>query len=82
MKVIIEIPDAMLNGVAGLFTMMSPDDSSEIMSAMDKCHETDKLELSLDSNDEQHTKIKASIATLAFTQVLVNDLKENEKSDS
>lgn len=72
----------MLNGVAGLFTMMSPDDSSEIMSAMDKCHETDKLELSLDSNDEQHTKIKASIATLAFTQVLVNDLKENEKSDS
>ena len=72
----------MFNGVAGLFMMMSPDDSSEIMSAMDKCHGTDELELSLDSNDEQHTKIKASIATLAFTKVLVNDLKENEKTDS
>lgn len=82
MKVIIEIPDAMFNGIAGLFTMMSPDDSSDIMSAMEKCHETDELALTLDSNEEQHNKIKASVATLAFTQVLTNALDENEKTDS
>lgn len=41
----------MFNGIAGLFTMMSPDDSSDIMSAMEKCHETDELALTLDSNE-------------------------------
>ena len=72
MKVIIEIPDAMFNGVAGLFTMLSPKDSDEVLSAMEQCHKTEELVLQLDDNEETHVKVKSSVAVMAFTQVITN----------
>lgn len=70
MKVIIDIPDVFINGVAGMFAMKSPEDSGEIMAAMEKCQQIDELELSLDGADDN--KMKMAIAALALGKVVAD----------
>lgn len=68
MKVIIDIPAVFINGVAGMFAMNSPEDSGEIMAAMEKCQQIDELELSLDGADDN--KMKMAVAALALGKVV------------
>lgn len=68
MKVIIDIPNTFINGVAGMFAMQSPEDAGEIMAAMEKCQQIDEMELSLDGKDDN--KMKMAIAALALGKVV------------
>ena len=68
MKVIIDIPAVFINGVAGMFAMNSPEDSGEIMAAMERCQQIDELELSLDGADDN--KMKMAVAALALGKVI------------
>ncbi len=69
MRVIIDIPNAFFNGIAGLFAIQSPEDSDEIMSAMEKCQSIDEMELPLEGIDEDN-RIRASIASFALAKVI------------
>lgn len=70
MKVIIDIPNIIINGVAGMFAIQSPADSGEIMAAMEKCQQIDELEVVLDGDDVSN--VKMAIASVALVQVMKN----------
>lgn len=69
MRVIIDIPNAFFNGIAGLFAMQSPEDTGVIMAAMEKCQSIDEMELPLEGIDDDN-RIRASIASFALAKVI------------
>jgi len=76
MKVIIDIPNIIINGVAGMFAMQLPNDSGEIMAAMEKCQQIDELEVDLDGDDVNN--VKMAIASVVLVQEIKN-LKQQFK---
>lgn len=71
MKVIIDVPNIMFNGVAAMLTVQAPEESKNILDAMERCQETEKIELQLKGKEGK--QLELAVASLALIQMYKHD---------